>query len=109
MMDRRESIRHKLYSKVVITPCENMLTPCHIFTGSDSGNGRGGGYGRLRLDGGTVAAHIANWVNEKGIIPSKKQLDHLCENRKCIAIDHMELVTHKQNQRRKKLRRKLQK
>ncbi|WP_292130972.1 HNH endonuclease signature motif containing protein [Mesorhizobium sp.] len=76
-------------------------SPCHIWTGPDSGSGRGGGYPRMSLDGQTVAVHLVNWTNEHGFIPGKKQLDHLCRTRLCIRDDHLELVTHKQNQKRR--------
>ena len=53
----------------------------------------------MSLDGGTVAVHIAWWTNEHGLIPPRKQLDHLCRRRLCI--DHTDLVTHKRNQKRR--------
>ncbi len=53
------------------------------------------------LDGQTVAVHIVNWTNEHGYVPGKKQLDHLCRNRLCVSDRHLELVTHKQNQKRR--------
>lgn len=78
-----------------------MDTPCKIWQGADSGTGRGGGYGRMDFDGGKLAVHIAVWVCHHGPIPSKKQLDHLCKVRRCVAEDHLELVTHRENQRRR--------
>jgi hypothetical protein len=55
----------------------------------------------MNLDGATVAVHKTNWTNEHGLIPPRKQLDHLCRRRLCIADKHLELVTHKENQRRR--------
>ena len=104
-MNRRDAIRAKIFSRVKVTDCgyeiDGEISPCHIWTGPDSGNGRGGGYPRMFLDGGTVAVHIAIWVNENGIIPPKKQIDHKCRQRRCCNNDHLEMVTHKQNQRRR--------
>lgn len=77
------------------------LGPCEIWDGPTSGGGRGGGYGRMSLDGRTVATHIVSWVNENGYLPPNKQLDHLCRRRLCWSEKHLEPVTHKQNQKRR--------
>ena len=53
------------------------------------------------LDGGTMAVHIVMYVCHFGPIPPKKQVDHLCENRLCCNPLHLEMVTHKQNQKRR--------
>jgi hypothetical protein len=104
-MTRREKIRAKIMARVDVTKAPAWmhpeLGPCHIWTGPTSGNGRGGDYGRMCLDGQTVAVHIVSWTNEHGYVPSKKQLDHLCRNRRCVNDKHLELVTHKQNQKRR--------
>ncbi|MGZ8364785.1 MAG: HNH endonuclease signature motif containing protein [Nitrospira sp.] len=59
----------------------------------------------MELDGHTVAVHRVLYTHFHGYIPNKKQVDHTCENRSCLNPDHLELVTHKQNQRRKSGRR----
>ena len=102
---RRDRIRAKILAQCIVDP----ETGCLLWQGGTSGDGRGGGYGRVRVDGGTVATHIAMWVCEHGIIPPKKQLDHLevCRGRRnCCNDKHLELVTHKQNQKRRDARRK---
>jgi hypothetical protein len=96
--------RDRLFEKVSLkTSVEDRgyITQCWIYTGRTSGDGRGGGYGRIDIDGNTVAVHIAMWVNEHGIIPPGKQLDHLCRQRLCWRPSHNELVTNLQNQRRR--------
>lgn len=55
----------------------------------------------MNLDGATVAVHIAMFVCENGPIPPRKQVDHKCRNRLCVRPTHLEMVTHKQNQRRR--------
>ena len=89
-------------------------TPCRIWDGGTSGKrkpgdkkARGHSYPRMNLDGGTVAVHKAVWTNAHGIVPPRKQLDHLCSQRDCIREDHLELVTHKTNQKRRDAKRKL--
>lgn len=97
-MTRRDRIRDKIMARVVKTP-----SGCWLWTGPTSGEGRGGGYPRMSLDGQTVAVHIVLWTNEHGYVPGKKQLDHTCRTRRCVNPDHLELVTHKQNQKRRDL------
>lgn len=97
-MSRRDRLREKLMASTVIVPGP-LETPCYLWTGSTSGNGRGGGYGRVKVDGGTMATHIVGWVIEHGPIPPRKQLDHKCNNRLCWNEEHLQLVTHKKNQR----------
>lgn len=104
-MTRRERIRSKIMARVEIVEAPAFLPetlgPCHIWTGPTSGNGRGGDYPRMSLDGQTVAVHIVSWTNEHGFVPGRKQLDHLCRRRRCVNDQHLELVTHKQNQKRR--------
>ncbi|WP_315751311.1 MULTISPECIES: HNH endonuclease signature motif containing protein [unclassified Bradyrhizobium] len=101
MTSRRDRIRAKVMSRVEIV-AGPLDTPCHIWTGPTSGStGRGKDYARMCLDGGTMAVHIVMWVLEHGPIPPRKQLDHRCRTRKCVNADHLEMVTHKQNQRRR--------
>lgn len=95
--DRRDRIRAKIAARVVVTD-----GGCQIWAGATSGKrGRGAGYPRMSLDGGTMAVHIVAWVIENGPVPPKKQIDHVCRNRLCINPDHLEMVTHLANQRRR--------
>lgn len=105
-MSRRDRIRKKIAER-----CErDPVTGCLIWTGPTSGeSGRGRGYPRMALDGQTVAVHIAQWTNEHGLIPGKKTLDHVCRNRLCVQDErdpivgnlHCEMVTHKENCKRR--------
>lgn len=97
---RRERIIDKVLDNIEV----DDETGCWNWLGGDSGSGRGGGYGRMYLDGQTVAVHIVAFVHYHGYIPSKKQIDHICENRKCCNPAHLDLVSHIENQRRKKFR-----
>ncbi len=107
---RREDILEKILRRVKIEylgfEIDGHPSPCHIWQGSDSGKGKGGGYGRFCCDGVTTAVHLAVFTHFFGIIPSKKQVDHKCNNRLCCNPDHLELVTHLQNQRRRASRTK---
>lgn len=56
----------------------------------------------MEILGHTVAVHRAVWVCEHGYLPAKRQLDHTCGNRRCVNPSHLEPVTHKQNQKRRR-------
>lgn len=105
MVDRRSAIREKIAARTLY--CSEVTgsgvdTPCHIWQGPDSGKiGRGAGYPRMSLDGQTVAVHLVLWTNENGYIPGRKTIDHRCRNRLCINLDHLEMVTMKENARRR--------
>lgn len=107
MTDRRTALFDKVMSRVTVLPCG-----CWRWDGPDSGTGRGGGYGRMCVDGATMAVHIVMWVLRFGPVPPKKQLDHTCADtpgnagRRCCNPDHLELVTHLRNQRRRAQRAK---
>lgn len=103
MTCRRDRIRAKIAANTIPAPCPvpGLDGPCRLWQGSTSGSGRGGDYARMSLDGATVAVHIAAWVNENGLIPPRKQLDHLCRTRRCVNADHLELVTPRENARRR--------
>lgn len=111
MKGRRDQIIEKIYERVVVQDsgledAKGQPSPCHVWQGPHSGTGKGGGYGRTSLGGQTVAVHLVVYTHYFGYIPSKKQVDHLCNNRLCCNPDHLELVTHLQNQRRRAKRTK---
>ena len=71
-------------------------TGCWVWTGST----RKDGYGSVRLDGRTVYIHRAWWEFNNGPVPEGLQLDHLCANKLCINLEHLEPVTKSANLRR---------
>ena len=101
-MNRRHRIIIKILARIKrVPPPDHIEGDCWIWQGSHSGEGRGGGYPRMSLDGHTVAVHrvVYDWFF--GYIPGKKQIDHKCKRRMCVNPDHLEMVTHKENQKRK--------
>jgi hypothetical protein len=105
-MCRRADIRARVLANVRI----DEETGCWLWTGPTSGeNGRGKGYPRMSLDGQTVAVHRVMFTIEHGYIPGKKQIDHKCRNRLCVNPNphHLEMVTHKRNQKRRDTARRL--
>ena len=109
-MCRRTDIITRIYQRVdeIHTgfTIDGVLSPCHVWNGPDSGLGRGGGYGRMSLNGQTVAVHLVVFTHFYGYIPSKKQVDHKCNNRLCCNPDHLELVSQKENCKRRESRKK---
>ena len=107
---RRTSIIERIESRCEIIDTgfliDGIPSPCHIWTGPTSGTGRGGHYGRMSLNGQTVATHIVTYTHYFGYVPGKKQIDHLCNQRPCCNPAHLELVTHLKNQRRRAARAK---
>lgn len=100
MMDRRAEILARIEAAVEIRDA-GYITPCWLWTMSDSGAGRGGGYPRMKLNDRTCAAHKVSFVNAHGYVPGNKQIDHKCRNRRCVNPDHLEMVSHLENQKRR--------
>ncbi|WP_319773954.1 HNH endonuclease [Breoghania sp.] len=97
MNDCRQAILARVMKRVVI----DHETGCWIWQGATSGNGRGGGYPRMCLDGQTLAVHRVTFVCTYGYVRGKKTLDHTCRARLCVNPDHLEMVTNRGNCRRR--------
>lgn len=103
---RAGDILQKIMSRCALVDHGYAGGPCLEWQGPTSGEpgrgrerGRGHSYPRMCVDGHTAGVHRVLWVCLNGYLPSKRQLDHLCKNRKCVI--HCEPVTHKENQRRR--------
>lgn len=94
---RRAEIFARIRERVRLCP----RSGCWIWTGPDSGTGRGGGYPRFSLGDRTVAVHRVMATHAFGYIHPKQQVDHRCRNRRCVNPEHLEVVTHRENQRRR--------
>ena len=69
---------------------------CIVWEGALSSHG----YGLIKDSGKPVRTHRVMWEMAKGPIPQGLEVDHLCRNRRCCRLDHLELVTHAENMRR---------
>lgn len=105
MSPRRADIERRIRDSIEIVDA-GYDTPCWLWTLADSGNGRGGGYPRMKLNSRTCAAHIVSFTNVHGYVPGNKQIDHKCRNRRCVNPDHLEMVSPKRNAIRREEARK---
>lgn len=51
------------------------------------------GYFRKRINGNLVMYHRHCYELENGEIPKGMEVDHLCKNRACCNVEHLQLVT----------------
>ena len=58
----------------------------------------GGGWAHKR--GLSILAYKIAWEEAHGPVPTGHTLDHLCRNRRCIRIEHIQCVPHSTNVRR---------
>jgi HNH endonuclease len=68
-------------------------TPCWLWTGYLLWNG----YGRFRIGDTEWKAHRWFWEQKHGLLLPGFCLDHLCRNRHCVNLQHLEAVTFREN------------
>ncbi len=73
-------------------------TPCWVWKLSVTRDG----YGQVGHDGRVTLVHIVMWTDRNGPVPNGTELDHLCRVPACCNPDHLEAVTHAENNRRGK-------
>lgn len=102
IQEKYQDIFDRIVSRVSIEflgfKINGIPSPCWIWQGSDSGTGRGGGYGRISYLGCTTAVHILMYKIHYGRILPNKHIDHKCNNRRCCNVAHLQMVTPKKNQ-----------
>lgn len=69
---------------------------CLIWTGWKNDDG----YGYVRFEGRDQPVHRVAYLLAVGPIPAGHEVDHLCQRRDCLRIEHLEVVTHAENQQR---------
>lgn len=87
------------WKNVMVTdaPAHNpSLGPCAVWTRAISK----GGYGVVFVDGVQYRAHRFAFIDTVGPIPKDQCIDHLCRNRACCNVAHMDVVTPAENTRR---------
>ena len=73
-----------------------MNSPCDLWAGAI----QSAGYGHRGIGGKTYLVHRLAWEEVNGDIPEGMTIDHLCEVRNCINVEHMEVVSRGENVRR---------
>lgn len=56
-----------------------------------------GGYGKFSVNGIQFVSHRWLYTKIKGEVPKGLDLDHLCRNRACCNLNHLEPVTRREN------------
>ena len=80
---------------IVIDPA----TGCHVAQAGVNHQG----YPVYKHKGRRHSAARVVWMEQRGPIPDGLQIDHLCRNRACVNLDHLELVTCEENVRRSRV------
>lgn len=76
---------------------------CHLWTGPTDKDG----YGYTRWNGNNRGVHRIVWELAYGSLPTvnaageKLEIDHQCRVRRCVKLDHLELVTKAENNARR--------
>lgn len=77
---------------------KTSTTDCIIWSGAQNSKG----YGCFAVMGVSRLAHRLAWEDAHGRIPEGLTVDHACRVRACVNVDHMELVSIAENNRRKR-------
>lgn len=78
----------------------DAVTGCWLWTGSTSGDGRGGGYGRVTWRNATWAVHRLVWgLVGRRVLRAGEQLDHICAVRRCCNPAHLKPMFQSRNMR----------
>lgn len=72
---------------------------CWIWLGLRKKNSR---YGKFWANGKMMPTHRYSYEQSNGPIPVGLEIDHLCRRPECIRPDHLEAVTHRENNKRSK-------
>ena len=59
------------------------------------------GYGKIKVRGRVLVPHRVAWVLAGYELIPGMELDHTCEVRRCVSVQHLEQVTHGENLRRR--------
>lgn len=82
-----------------------VTSPCHWWIGARSTGGqhwsqrkkggkrkKGKPYGSFWFEGKMRRAHRWIWIQFKGEIPPKYEIDHVCDNSLCVNLEHLRCV-----------------
>ena len=94
---KKTPVEPRFWSKVnlggPIPPHRPWLGPCFEWTARCNNCG----YGKFSVDGKIVYAHRWVWAYVHGPLPDGRQVNHECDNPKCVRPDHLKDGDHKSN------------
>ena len=99
MKDLRGRSDLTLAQRLMIQSTVNSTTGCIVLDKVGCGDGSNN-YAQIRREGKLVFAHRAAYELLYGPIPDGLEIDHTCNNPRCINTDHLEAVTHQENCKR---------
>ena len=92
------TLPQRILDRIFVCP----FSGCWLWTGGDTGTGRGGNYGKVWHEGRMRSVHRVVFQLLVGEIPFGHDVDHLCArwsgtpdpriNRRCCNPDHLEAV-----------------
>lgn len=68
---------------------EDPFTGCLLFQGTLNNSG----YGTVHASHPGIGTHRVVWIAERGPVPAGKELHHECEQRNCVNVEHLQVVT----------------
>lgn len=87
----RPNTLEALLARAVRTP-SGRPTPCLLHPQRDRL-----GYARAKVQGQLLYLHRAAWEARYGPVPTGHSIDHLCRQRACVQLAHLEAVPHRTN------------
>lgn len=85
----RKTVAEKIAEGIVYDP----NTGCALWCGGVDSEG----YGHMRVNGKAVGLHRLQWTMEHAPVPTGLVIDHLCHVRRCCRVEHLRVVTPRQN------------
>ena len=73
---------------------KHSRTGCMVFLGPTNGSS----YGTVHPEWMGIGAHRVVWVVERGPVPAGHELHHMCGVRRCVNVDHIQVLTRAQHE-----------
>jgi len=94
----KRDVYARFWNKVRLSDSE---AGCWLWIGAKNREG----YGLFGARGRMMSVHRLAYIWEHGPIEEGLQIDHLCRQRNCVKVDHLEVVTQEENLMRRHMHR----